>query len=114
MVDLTFVGSHGDLVVLTVAWNKIQKVSKLVNGIPTSTPLEGLRFSPVGIVKEFPDLKGKPFPEMRKTALERFKKHLLSLKSEKEVIDYLKEDLKPHGYNMIMIYKKGFRPIRVK
>lgn len=114
MTELTFVGVGGDLFILTLAWNRIIKVSKMVNGIPTSTPLEGLQFNMAGIVKEHPDLEGKPFGEMRKIAVERFRTHLKSFVTEKAAIDYLREDLGKHGNKLIMITRPGFRPQRVK
>ena len=115
MTDLTFVHqASGEIAVITISHTKITRFARLVNGIPTYTKLEGLQLNPAGIVKEFPDLEGKPLLEMRKIALERFKNHLDSLGTEQKCIDYLKLDLYKHGYKMIMIHRRGHRPIRVR
>jgi len=77
-------------------------------------PIEGLRFSKEGILKEFPDLKDKPFEEMKRIAIQRFKEHIKKLQDEEKIAEYLKQDLAKHGYELLAIHKKGFRPIVVK
>jgi hypothetical protein len=73
-------------------------------------PIEGLKLSISGIVKEFPDLDGKPVAEMRKIAIERFKKHIEKMGTESERAEYVTEDLKKHFYTPILHKKAGFRP----
>lgn len=115
MIILTFLEeSSGGFVVITLAHNRIQSVGTVSGANTKYSTLEGLRWNIVGMVKEFPDLKGKPVQEIRKKGLKRFKEHLLNLKTENDCIDYLKKDLKKHGYKLIMKQRKGFRPEKVK
>lgn len=88
--------------------------SQIMGGHVKYAGIEGLRLSPSGIIKEFPDLKGKPIAAMRKEALKRLKKHIKKMNSEDEIKDYLKTDLAKYGYKLTIIQKKGFRPIKVK
>jgi len=81
------------------------------NGQVTQAPLEGLRFSYSGIITEFPDLKNLSVSEAKKEALNRLNKKIKSFDEVNEVKEYLKEDLKKHGYTPLMsIQGKGFRP----
>jgi len=111
-MDLTFL-KDAEVVVLRVMGKEVY-FAKIVGGIPKYTPIEGLRLNPTGIVEEFPDLKGKPIEEIKKEGVKRFKQHIKSLNSLKEIRDYLQKDLEKHGYKLIMIHRKGFRPERVK
>ena len=78
------------------------------------TGVEGLKFSIGGILNQFPDLEGKPEDEIKKEGIKRFLDHIGSMKSETDVMHYIKEDLSKHGYILIMFQKKGHRPTRVK
>lgn len=79
--------------------------------IVTYAPIEGLKFSERGIEEEFPDLKGKPFNQMKTEAIERFKEKIKQMKTEEEIMIFLKNDLVKHGYHLNLIHKPGFRPI---
>jgi hypothetical protein len=81
---------------------------------PIYTTIEGLKLNPATIIKEFPDLEGKPINEIKKEAVARLKQHIKTMKSEFEIKDYVNNDLKKHGYKMIMWHKQGWRPIRVR
>jgi len=72
-------------------------------------PIEGLSLSKEGILKEHPDLKGKPDGEIRQEAIKRFKKHIKKLKENQKIRDYIIEDLKKHGFVLISEQRKGFR-----
>jgi len=74
-------------------------------------PIEGLKFSELGIKKEFPDLADKPFAEAKRIAIQRLKNKLSEFKTEKEKINYLREDLAKFGYVLKIISKPGCRPI---
>ena len=76
--------------------------------------IEGLKLDPHGILKQFPDLKGMKIGDMRKEAIKRLKEHIFKMDSMEEVKKYVVNDLKPHGYKLIAIRRKGFRPVRVK
>jgi len=73
--------------------------------------IDGLKLSKGGVVKEFPDLKGRK--DWRIVSINRFKKKLKSLKNEEERVDYIIEDLEKHGYKAKAIQKTGFRPKRI-
>lgn len=112
VANLGFVNPSSSAVVIEVnihSKDKITKITSFVNGIPTYTKLEGLQFNVSGIIKEFPDLKDKEIPEMRKIALQRFKDHLDKMKSEKELIQYVYRELGKSGYIFKSIQKPGFR-----
>ena len=76
-------------------------------------PIEGLKLSIAGILKEFPDLEGKPVEEIKREAIKRFKEKIKSFGSEKEIAEYIVDDLGKHGYVLKIVQKKGFRPIKV-
>jgi len=117
MTSLGFINPSAQAIVIEInifSKERITKITSFVNGIPTYTKLEGLKFSPAGIVKEFPDLKGKPLGEMRVIALKRFKEHLSKMKTEKEVIEYIKYELEKTGYKLNQIIKPGHRTINIK
>lgn len=88
--------------------------SQVVGGVPQYTTIEGLKLNPATVVEEFPDLKGKPIKEIKKEAIKRFKEHIQTLESEFQVMNYLKGDLKKHGYKPLMYQKTGWRPIKFK
>lgn len=87
---------------------------KLQGGYCRYAPIEGLKLSIAGILKEFPDLKNKPKEEMRKIAIKRFKTHVETLKTEEDRQEYLKNDLAKHGYKLRYVKRAGFRKQRVK
>jgi len=72
------------------------------------TTIEGLKLNRAGVIKEFPDLDDDD--EWRLKAIERFKKHVSKLKTEKEKAKYVAEDLTKFGYEVIMYQRNGFRP----
>lgn len=117
MTSLSFINPSAQAVVIEInmfAKDRITKITSFKDGLPTYTKLEGLKFSLAGIIKEFPDLKDKPIGEMRKIALQRFKEHLETIETEKELIDYIQKELGKTGYKLHQIITPGHRPIRVK
>lgn len=74
--------------------------------------IDGLQLSYEGVIKEHPDLKENP--EWRRIAIERFKNHIKSFKTEEERVDYLIEDLRKWGYIPLYKQKKGFRSEKIK
>jgi len=81
-----------------------------------TTTIEGLALKKQGILKQFPDLDGKGLSnaELRTEAIKRLKKHIKELGSDDKIKNYLVEELKPSGYVLQMIEKRGFRPEKVK
>lgn len=93
MIDLMF-WLGPEVIIVKVNGNNIS--FKNVNQNTGFVSIEGLRLSKEGVVKEFPDLKDRE--DWKDEAIERFKDHIKSLKTEKEKVDYIAEDLKKHGY----------------
>jgi len=120
MIDLIFALSKegkqatAETVVVTIFLNKTLRFSMMKSGTPTYSYIEGLKLSLPGIIKEFPDLEGKPVAEIKRTAVERMKEKIRNMNSMLEIKDYLKEDLAKHGYKLIMSQRKGHRPVREK
>ena len=71
------------------------------------SPVEGLKFDKVGVIKEFPDLKDNK--DWKIEAIKRFKEKIKNMKSEEEVSNYLIKDLTKFGYIPIAKQKQGFR-----
>ncbi len=71
------------------------------------TTLEGLRFSKVGVLKEFPDLKDNP--DWKIKAINRLKEHMKNKKTEMEKMLYVKEELNKFGYECLFYQRAGHR-----
>jgi len=104
----------GQLTVIEIFKKHIGKIAVTHRGMTQLTTLDHLRFSPAAMVEEHPDLKGKPFSEMKDITLIRFRKKLLKMNSEKEVVDYIVKDLAKYGYELYLKQKEGHRPERIK
>lgn len=76
-------------------------------------PLDALKLSTPGIIKEFPDLEGKPPAVIRQEALKRWKIKLSGLGGEVEIKKYVVKELEMQGFQLIMIKREGFRPQKV-
>ncbi len=112
-MKLGFVGIKGDSVILEVVGGKLF-FNTFSNGLIQRSDIDGLKLNPAGIVKEFPDLEGKPIPEMKREAINRFKEKFKKIKNKKDQISYLKEELLKVGYELKMIQEPGHRDRRVK
>jgi hypothetical protein len=66
-----------------------------------------IRFSKVGVIKEFPDLKDRT--DWSEEALKRFKDKLKSMNTEEEKVKYIIEDLKKFGYVPMYSQRQGHR-----
>jgi len=102
-----------DLVAIKVM-NKQLFFTKWQGGLIKYSPIDNLRLNPAGIVREFPDLKGKPIEEIKRIALQRLKNHIKKKKTKREIMDYLVKDLKKHGYTFVSYQFPGHRMVRVK
>ena len=102
---------NGQLMTIEIFGNKIHRIATFKDGIPYyTTNIGGLKLNISGIVKEFPDLKGKPIPEIKKQGVKRFYDHISTFSGEQELIKYLKQDLQKHNWKMRMVEKHGHRP----
>lgn len=85
--------------------------SKVYGANERHTTIDGLQLSVAGILKHYPDLEGREPIEMRKEAIVRFKNKLKEMRTEEEVKDYLKNDLKNYGFKLLRWQKSGFREV---
>jgi hypothetical protein len=76
----------------------------------TITTIEGLKLDKTGTLREFPDLKDDD--EWKRKAIDRLKEHIKKMKTEKEAIYYVKEELEKFGYASLFKQQAGFRPQR--
>lgn len=74
-------------------------------------PIEGIKLSKNGVIKEHPDLKDNKF--WKEEAIKRFKEHLKKMKTEKETTDYIIKELTKCGYVPLYMQKKGHRTIKL-
>jgi hypothetical protein len=74
----------------------------------TATTLEGLRFDKTGVLKEFPDLKDDE--DWRKKSMDRLKEHIKTFESEKDKMEYVREELTKFGNKALYYVQNGFRP----
>ena len=77
-------------------------------------PIENLKFDEPGIIKEFPDLQGWDYGDMKEEATKRFKEKIKKMETENEVKNYITGELEGKGYILQTIRREGFRPIRVR
>jgi hypothetical protein len=72
------------------------------------SPIDGLKLEKTGVIKEFPELKDND--AWRKIAIERFKEKIKNYETERQRMEYVKEDLKKYGYIPLYEQEKGKRP----
>ncbi len=84
-----------------------------------AAPIEHLKLEISGILKEYPDLK--PLlkekdgdKEIKKIAIKRFKEKIAKMKTEKEIKQYLKEDLIKYGFVLKYTRRPGHRVMKEK
>ena len=87
---------------------------KSLNNYSLFYPIEKLKLSVGGIIKEFPELKDKEPKEIREEGIKRLKEKLLYFNNEIEIAKYIVEDLRKHGYELKAYHKKGFRMIKTQ
>ena len=73
--------------------------------------IDGLKLDKAGVMKEFPDLKGKD--NWKDEAIKRFKETIKNMNSETERAKYVIDDLTKFGYKPLYIQKKGHRPVKL-
>ena len=101
----------GDMVVIKIQGADVTFATSQTN-FNQFVPIEAIRLTKEGILKEHPDLKDNP--DMRNIAIKRFKEHIKNLGGENKIKDYVIEELENQGYILRTIKKEGFRPVKVK
>jgi len=74
----------------------------------TTTTIGGLKLSKSGVIREHPDLKNDE--KWKEKAIKRLKEHLKTFKTDKNKMNYIKEELIKHGYTPLFKQRAGFRP----
>ncbi|HDK42725.1 MAG TPA: hypothetical protein ENG87_05055 [Candidatus Pacearchaeota archaeon] len=74
--------------------------------------IDGIKLNKVGVLKEFPDLKDSK--DWQIIARKRFKDKIKTMKTERERVDYIIEDLTKFGYKWLYKQRAGFRPEKNK
>jgi len=110
MINLYF-EKENQKIIITIN-NKLLLFTELKGSQAYTTAIDGLKLNEEGIIKEFPELKGLPYQEMRAEAIRRFKEKISTMKNEEEIKEYLRNDLREHGYILKVSQKAGFRAIR--
>ena len=111
-MDLTFrIG--GDVIIVRIRGHDIL-FSDSNAGYLRFYPIDCLKLNILGILKEFPDLKGLSDGDIRQEAIKRFKKHIADLDNENKIKDYIILELGNIGYQLIGIKREGFREIKIK
>lgn len=109
MIEIMF-NRANEVAIARIQGNKVE-FGNTLSGAKLGT-IEGLRLDYAGTIKEFPDLKNDI--DWRSKAIERFEKLIKSMKTEKEIMQYLIADLKNHGYIARRYQVAGSRPQLIK
>lgn len=110
-MDLVFIAGS-DFVNVKLVGKKIY-FKKIVNGNPMLQDLSKINLPISGILKQFPDLKGKPDNQIKKEGAERLKEHIANLQTIEERKNYVIKELEQIGCKLISIVKAGHRPILI-
>lgn len=108
-MDLVFIAGS-DFVNVKLVGKKIY-FKKLVNGMPVLQDLSRVNLPIAGLVKQFPDLEGKPDKVIRKEGAERLKEHIANMKTISERREYVIKELESVGCKLISVIQPGFRPV---
>lgn len=104
MIDILF--EFGDDVILV----RVDKHSVTFGNTAFGTGMADIscmKLDYVGVCREFPDLEMRK--DWREEAIKRFKEKIKEMKNEKEIGEYIIEDLRKYGYVPKYIQKNGFR-----
>jgi hypothetical protein len=110
MINLYF-EKDSKKIIITIN-NKMLLFAEVKGNQTYATSIDGLKLSEEGIIKEFPELKEMPYQDMRAEAIRKFKEKIIKMKNEEEIKEYLRNDLKEHGYVLKISQRGGFRPIK--
>lgn len=75
-------------------------------------PIENIKLSKDGCIKEHPDLKDNP--EWRTESIKRLKEHISKINDDNKIMDYVIFELCKIGYNFLSKQRSGFRTINKK
>ena len=98
----------GDVVLVRIEGNNVTFADTTTN-LSNFVPIDCLKFSKEGILKEFPELKTLEPSEMRKEAISRLKTKIKLMETEGQVLEYVKDELTKQGYTYKYIRREGWR-----
>ena len=104
MIDLIFFQGT-EIILIRIAGTDIRFATSMQNNI--WCPIDGLKLSKDGAIKQFPDLNGKD--NWKEETIKRFKEHISKMKNEREIANYVIDDLKRYGYIPKYKQEAGFR-----
>ena len=73
--------------------------------------IEGIKINKSGALKEHPDLKDRE--DWKSETIKRFREKINKMKTEEEIYEYIKEDLRKFGYKPLIKQRQGFRPTKL-
>lgn len=109
-MEITFRKGNEEVAIVKIL-NKSLYFGKITQGIPYWLPLEKLNLGVEGIIKQFPDLEGKPYNEIKQEGVKRLKEHIKTMKTEEEIKNYVINEVEVWlGAKAVVITRPGFRP----
>jgi len=100
---------NSEIILIRVDGNTVRFANSIFGA--QMADIRGLKLDYGGVCRQFPDLQMKD--DWKEQAILRFKNKIQSFKTEQQKLDYLVEDLASHGYKLIKVQKKGWRPRKV-
>lgn len=108
MIDILFkFGS--DVIIVKIEGHKVLFGNTSYGNVLTT--IDGLVLSKQGVIKEFPDLENND--DWAIEASKRFKEKIFKMEGEKEIANYIINDLKKYGYIPWKMEENGKRPINL-
>jgi hypothetical protein len=96
-----------DIVMVRINGHRVTFVNSTFGAV--ESPIEGLKLSKAGVIKEHPDLVDRE--DWKDEAIKRFKDKIIELDKEEAIAEYVINDLKNYGYVPKWKQKKGFRRV---
>ena len=109
MIQLIFFQGN-DIVLIQIRGNHITFCNSVFGA--QEAPIDGLKLSYDGALKEYPDLKDRP--DWKEEVIKRFKTKIKEMRSEDEIANYIIEDLRKYGFEPKHKLKQGFRRESIK
>ena len=108
MIEL-LMSFYQDYVLIKIRGNSIE-FGNTAYGSKMAT-IDNMKLDKSGVCKEFPELKDNPL--WREEAIKRFKDKISLMDKEKDIADYLLNDLKKFGYIPLYLQEQGKRRVKL-
>lgn len=109
MIDLLF-NQENEIVLVRIQGQTVMFGSTIYGA--KLADIAGLKLDFHGTIRSFPDLERDL--QWKEKAVERFKKHIKTLKDEDAIADYVIEELRTKGYRPKLKQKQGFRAVAIR